>query len=123
MGRTTPYPWTDNNTTYAQATSDKLGLVKIGYSANGKNYPVALDGSGKAYVNVPWTDTNTTYSNMGAATSSAAGKAGLVPAPAAGAQGKYLRGDGTWQTPPNTTYTRLSLVSRRFFWLGNEQRS
>ena len=79
-------PWTDNNTTYAQATSDNLGLVKIGYSANGKNYPVALDGSGKMYVNVPWTDTNTTYSNMGAATSSAAGKAGLVPAPAAGGQ-------------------------------------
>lgn len=97
-------PWTDSNTTYTQATSDNLGLVKIGYSANGKNYPVALDGNGKMYVNVPWTDTNTTYSNMGAATSSAAGKAGLVPAPAAGAQGKYLRGDGTWQTPPNTTY-------------------
>lgn len=100
-------PWTDNNTTYAQATSDKLGLVKIGYSANGKNYPVVLDGSGRMYVNVPWTDTNTTYSNMGAATSSAAGKAGLVPAPSAGAQGKYLRGDGTWQTPPNTTYSNM----------------
>lgn len=100
-------PWTDNNTTYAQATSDKLGLVKIGYSATGKNYPVVLDGSGKMYVNVPWTDTNTTYSNMGAATSSAAGKAGLAPAPAAGAQGKYLRGDGTWQTPPNTTYSNM----------------
>lgn len=97
-------PWTDNNTTYAQATSDNLGLVKIGYSANGKNYPVALDGSGKMYVNVPWTDTNTTYSNMGAATSSAAGKAGLVPAPAAGKQASFLRGDGTWATPPNTTY-------------------
>lgn len=100
-------PWTDSNTTYTQATSDNLGLVKIGYSANGKNYPVALDGNGKMYVNVPWTDTNTTYSNMGAATSSAAGKAGLVPAPAAGAQGKYLRGDGTWQTPPNTTYGNM----------------
>lgn len=97
-------PWTDSNTTYTQATSDNLGLVKIGYSANGKNYPVALDGNGKMYVNVPWTDTNTTYTNMGAASASAAGKAGLVPAPAAGAQGKYLRGDGTWQTPPNTTY-------------------
>lgn len=97
-------PWTDNNTTYTQATSDKLGLVKIGYSANGKNYPVVLDGNGKMYVNVPWTDTNTTYTNMGAASASAAGKAGLVPAPAAGAQAKYLRGDGTWQTPPNTTY-------------------
>nr|DAY38980.1 MAG TPA: Dec protein, OB-Fold, Decoration, VIRAL PROTEIN [Caudoviricetes sp.] len=100
-------PWTDNNTTYSQATSDNLGLVKIGYSANGKNYPVALDGNGKMYVNVPWTDTNTTYTNMGAASASASGKAGLVPAPAAGAQAKYLRGDGTWQTPPNTTYSNM----------------
>ena len=100
-------PWTDSNTTYTQATSDKLGLVKIGYSANGKNYPVVLDGNGKMYVNVPWTDTNTTYTNMGAASASAAGKAGLVPAPAAGAQAKYLRGDGTWQTPPNTTYSNM----------------
>lgn len=100
-------PWTDNNTTYTQATSDKLGLVKIGYSANGKNYPVVLDGNGKMYVNVPWTDTNTTYTNMGAASASAAGKAGLVPAPAAGAQAEYLRGDGTWQTPPNTTYSNM----------------
>ena len=47
-------------------------------------------------------DTNTTYSNMAAATSNAAGKAGLVPAPAAGAQTKFLRGDGTWQTPTDT---------------------
>lgn len=100
-------PWTDSNMTYTQATSDNLGLVKIGYSANGKNYPVALDGNGKMYVNVPWTDTNTTYTNMGAASASAAGKAGLVPAPAAGAQAKYLRGDGTWQTPPNTTYSNM----------------
>lgn len=100
-------PWTDNNTTYNEATADTLGLVKIGYSANGKNYPVALDGNGKMYVNVPWTDTNTTYTNMGAASASVAGKAGLVPAPAAGAQAKYLRGDGTWQTPPNTTYSNM----------------
>lgn len=100
-------PWTDNNTTYNEATADTLGLVKIGYSANGKNYPVALDGNGKMYVNVPWTDTNTTYTNMGAASASASGKAGLVPAPAAGAQAKYLRGDGTWQTPPNTTYSNM----------------
>lgn len=100
-------PWTDNNTTYNEATADTLGLVKIGYASNGKNYPVVLDGNGKMYVNVPWTDTNTTYTNMGAASASAAGKAGLVPAPAAGAQAKYLRGDGTWQTPPNTTYSNM----------------
>lgn len=111
-------PWTDNNTTYSQATSDNLGLVKIGYSANGKNYPVALDGNGKMYVNVPWTDTNTTYTNMGAASASASGKAGLVPAPAAGAQAKYLRGDGTWQTPPDTTYAKANTTTLGLVMIG-----
>lgn len=111
-------PWTDNNTTYSQATSDNLGLVKIGYSANGKNYPVALDGNGKMYVNVPWTDTNTTYTNMGAATSSAAGKAGLVPAPSAGKQASFLRGDGTWVIPTNTTYAKANTTTLGLVMIG-----
>lgn len=50
------------NTTYSAATSAALGLIKIGYTDNGKNYAVELDANSKAYVNVPWTDTNTTYS-------------------------------------------------------------
>ena len=33
---------------------------------------------------------------MTGATSSAAGKSGLVPAPSAGDQDKFLKGDGTW---------------------------
>ena len=56
-------------------------------------------------------DNNTTYSAFKGATSSAAGGSGLVPAPAAGTQAtKYLRADGTWQTPPdtNTTYGAAS---------------
>ena len=48
------------NTTYSAATSSALGLIKIGYTENAKNYPVELDGDSEAYVNVPWTDT--TYS-------------------------------------------------------------
>lgn len=42
---------------------------------------------------------------MKAATASAAGSAGIVPAPAAGKQASFLRGDGTWAVPTNTTYT------------------
>ena len=45
--------------TVALATASAVGGIKIGYAENGKNYPVELDGNGKAYVNVPWTDTNT----------------------------------------------------------------
>lgn len=53
-----------------------------------------------------FTTQDTTYGNMSGATASAAGRAGLVPAPAQGASNRYLRSDGTWQVPPdtNTTY-------------------
>lgn len=50
-----------NNYSLPTASSTTKGGITLGYSQSGKNYPVALDGKGKAYVNVPWTDTNTTY--------------------------------------------------------------
>lgn len=55
---------------------------------------------------------NTTYAVMKGATASAAGTSGLVPAPAAGDQGKYLRGDGTYGTPTNTTSYMWSLEQK-----------
>lgn len=90
-----------------KATDATLGGIMIGGKVSGKNYPVQLDSSGSAYVNVPWTDSNTTYNDMTGATASAAGTHGLVPAPAAGKQTSFLRGDGTWVVPTdtNTTYT------------------
>lgn len=45
---------------------------------------------------------DTTYSVMGAATSGADGTSGLVPAPTAGSQSAFLRGDGTWVVPTDT---------------------
>ena len=60
-------------------------------------------------------DTNTTYGNMKGATTSAAGVAGLAPAPAAGAANRYLRSDGTWQVPPdnNTVYTHPTTAGNK----------
>lgn len=50
-----------NNYSLPTASSTIKGGITLGYPQSGKNYPVALDNNGKAYVNVPWTDTNTTY--------------------------------------------------------------
>lgn len=41
------------------ASSSKAGVIKLGFTATGKKYPVLVE-EGKAYVEVPWT--NTTYS-------------------------------------------------------------
>ena len=68
----------------------------------------------RTYNGSVWREWNLVYTAktpppaMTGATASAAGASGLVPAPAAGAQGKYLRGDGTWQTP----YTHPSYTAR-----------
>lgn len=81
------------------------GLYKVTVDENGHvTDAVAVTKADITALGIPGQDTNTTYSNMGAATSSAAGKAGLVPAPAAGKQASFLRGDGTWVVPTNTTY-------------------
>lgn len=49
-----------NNYSLPLAATSTRGGIQLGYSQNGRNYPVQLSGE-KAYVNVPWTDTNTTY--------------------------------------------------------------
>jgi len=55
-------------------------------------------------------DSNTTYKNMTGASASAAGKTGLVPAPAAGKQNAFLRGDGTWQEIQDATTEDIDAI-------------
>lgn len=63
--------------------------------------------------------TKKTVRTMGAATASAAGSTGLVPAPAAGKQGSFLRGDGTWVVPTDTKNTAGSTdTSSKIFLIG-----
>ena len=86
-----------NNYTLPVATTTRLGGVKAG-----NNITISRDGTISA------TDTNTTYDVMEGATSEANGQSGLVPAPTQGQQTRFLRGDGTWQVPTNTTYTNAT---------------
>lgn len=104
-------PWTDNNTTYNEATADTLGLVKIGYAENGKNYPVELDSSGKMYVNVPWTDTNTTYGVVGANGSTGLVKNGSTVTSASGYTACPIVGGIPYYKDTNTTYANMKAAT------------
>jgi len=53
------------------------------------------------------TELSSSQTPFTAATSSAAGTAGLVPAPSAGSQAKFLRGDATWQTVSTSSDRRV----------------
>ena len=54
-----------------------------------------------------YSDLTGTPSVMTGATSSAAGTSGLTPAPSAGDEGKFLKGDGTWGTPAGLQYAMV----------------
>ena len=63
--------------------------------------------------------TKKTVRTMVAATASAAGSSGLVPAPGSGKHGSYLRGDGTWVVPTDTKNTAgSSNTSSKIFLIG-----
>lgn len=62
---------------------------------------VSFNGTTNININTTAVD-GTKVSTFTAATASTAGTVGAVPAPSAGAQAKFLRGDGTWQVPTNT---------------------
>ena len=79
----------------ASASTDTLNL------AAGSNVTITTDAETDT-VTIAATDSDTTYSNFTGATSSTDGAAGLVPQPDSGDEGKYLKGDGTWDTVSGT---------------------
>lgn len=108
----TANPTTGNLTLNVNGT----GAKTIGYVRNGNKVAISYVSGNFFYNNathiftydgtfwlcMDWNaDNNTTYSNF--VKSGAGAKAGLVPAPSTTAgTSKYLREDGTWQTPPDT---------------------
>ena len=87
----------------AALTSNAGSSTQPVYFSGGK--PVACSYTLGKSVPADALFTDHTYGNMKGATSSSAGSAGLVPAPNIGEQLKFLRADGTWVIPTNTTYS------------------
>ena len=126
------------NTTYGQVTTTKDGLmiaadkVKLDTVQENANhyehpsytpqaagfYKVTVDAFGHVSVatkvakgditalGIPGQDT--TYAPFKGTDGSTAGGTGLVPAPQTGNKAMFLRGDGTWATPANTTYNPVT---------------
>jgi hypothetical protein len=99
---------TDTNTWNAN-TKDVAGYVSAPGAVANKVWKT--DGNG----NPGWrddadTDTNTTYSAFTGATALVNGTAGLVIAPLIANRAQYLKGDGTWGTPPDTDTTYVAFT-------------
>lgn len=113
------------------SADDKKKLDSIDEEANNYQHPTSagnkhIPSGGKSGQILRWSqdgtavwgdDEDTTYAAFKAATASAAGGAGLVPAPAAGNHDDYLRGDGKWGAVNDMTPTfsqagsRINIVS------------
>ena len=91
---TAPYPTLDVNSTGAAQIYYRGGTIVAGTLAANRTYAFVYNGT--QYELIGDINTDTKYSVFTGATASAAGKAGLVPAPAAGYNNRFLRGDGTW---------------------------
>lgn len=104
-------PWSDTSYTLPNAGDSTLGGIKTGYANSGKNYKVQVDSLGNAFVSVPWENTNTTY---GLASTSANGLLRQLP----GNTTTFMRGDGTWATPPNTVYAHPTTAGNKHYPAG-----
>lgn len=99
----------------AVAAVEKGDITALGIPGSGYTHPthtshaagiykITVDSLGhvSAATAVAKGDLTSIIGNFGAASASAAGSTGLVPAPAKGDQAKFLRADGKWIVPTDT---------------------
>lgn len=98
----------DTNTVYTLPTaSSTLGGVKTTSTVTSTSGLTACP----IISGVPYYKDTNTWTKMTAATASADGAAGYVPAPAAGKQAYMLRGNGTWTEPGSCIINNLAATT------------
>lgn len=103
-------PTLNISSTGAKAIQYQGAAISSSYLNANRTYAFVYDGS--VYQLIGDINTDTKYSVFTGATTSAAGKTGLVPAPAAGYSSRFLRGDGTWVSETSLCYHgQLSIPS------------
>lgn len=108
------YNWTVKDNAANQGSSSVTSGDSIKFvTATGPLGTVLTDpnSDGNFVMTLTSPDTDTTYNNFTAATAQAAGSSGLVVAPPAGAQGKFLRGDATWVSVPQGDITEIKVTA------------
>ena len=98
------------------ATTENLGGIRIGYTQNGKNYPVALSDN-KAYVNVPWTDNDHTYEGgNGITVGSSPSQSGNYPISVVLTDGGGLDFDNSGKLKISNTYGGTKYLFGNPYW-------
>lgn len=109
--------------------TDALGYIPstgqgtaIQYELTKKNGEIKLIGNDGSETSIP--DSDTTYSVFVGATSASDGNSGLVPSPLSADRNKFLKGDGTFSTPPDTKNTAGSTnTEEKIFLIGAQSQT
>lgn len=115
------------DTQYSAATSSTLGLVKLFSdtqqsvaansvsTTNNRTYGIQTNSSGQLVVNVPWVNENT----WDKVSTSKDGYITKLP----GNTTTFFRGDGTWETPPDTKVTNTLSTTTKYYVTGTTSAS
>lgn len=97
---------TNNDYAFVQTTDSAGNTIFQRYKWNGTAWLYEYELNNSSFTSAQWNAINSgatsskisQIKDMGGASASADGSAGFAPKPSKGDQGKFLRGDGTWQS-------------------------
>ena len=107
------YNWTikDNATNPASSVVDSGETIQFVTATGALGTALTEPTAGNFVMTLTSPDTNTTYNVFTGADGTNAGTSGLVPAPAAADNVKFLRGDATWASVPQGDITEIKVTA------------